>query len=82
MARSYAGILGLLAMMVVSVRSLIRGFTADEALISTMLALAVFTTVGLVIGKLADNVVLESVWTKVRSELGAMDKESPDAQKQ
>lgn len=80
MARNYAGILGFLAMVVVAVRSLCRGFSADEALLSATVALALFTIVGLIVGKLADNVVLESVWTKVRTELGA--KETPEAQKQ
>ncbi len=80
MARSYAGILGLIAMIVVAVRSLCRGISPDEALLSVTLALGAFTMIGLVVGKIADTVVVDSVWTKVRAELGALDKDLPEAQ--
>ena len=82
MARNYAGILGLLAMLVVSFRSLIHGSSGEQALFSATIALVLFTIAGLVIGSLAEGIVLDSVWTKVRAELGALDKDSPDAQKQ
>ncbi len=86
MARAYAGVLGLLAMIVVAIRSLLHGFSAEEALLHCTVALLLFAVAGLIVGRLAEWIVWESVWDRVQLELGGtaessrVDEESPDGQ--
>ncbi len=69
MARQYAGILGLLALMVSLMRGIIAGGACEATLWTAWLSLLAFTILGAVIGWLAERIVRESVSSRILSEL-------------
>ena len=69
MGRSYAGILGPVAMTVVILRGVVRGAAADATLWSAVLALAGLALVGWVVGLIAESTIEESVRNKMEVEL-------------
>ena len=69
MARQYAGILGLLALMVSLMRGIIAGGASEATLWTAWLSLLAFTVLGAVIGWLAERIVRESVSSRILSEL-------------
>ena len=69
MARQYAGILGLLALMVSLMRGIIAGGASEATLWTAWLGLLAFTVLGAVIGWLAERIVRESVSSRILSEL-------------
>ncbi len=71
LARKYAGVLGTLAMAVVLVRATKEGWSPDSALWTAVGFLVVFSAVGLVVGWLADVMVVESVRTRIEQQLGS-----------
>ena len=71
MGRSYAGILGPLAMATVLLRGVKDGSAADETLWLAIVALMGFGLVGALSGWLAQLTVDESVRTKMEEELAA-----------
>ena len=73
LGRTYAGILGPLALAVVSVRGMIHGSDPTTTLWAAWLALLVFAVVGFVIGKLAEGVVFDSVRMKAELELARLE---------
>ena len=68
MARQYAGILGLLALMVSLMRGIIAGGASEATLWTAWLSLLAFTILGAVIGWLAERIVRESVSSRILSE--------------
>ena len=69
MARQYAGILGLLALMVSLLRGILAGGASEGTLWTAWLGLLAFTVLGGVIGWLAERIVRESVSGRILSEL-------------
>ena len=69
MARQYAGILGLLALMVSLMRGIIAGGASEATLWTAWLSLLAFTVLGAVIGWLAERIVRESVSSRILSDL-------------
>lgn len=69
MARQYAGILGLLALMVSLMRGIFAGGASEATLWTAWLSLLAFTVLGAVIGWLAERIVRESVSSQILSEL-------------
>ncbi|MGO9112232.1 MAG: hypothetical protein ACLP9L_23640 [Thermoguttaceae bacterium] len=69
MARKYAGILGLLALMVSLMRGIFAGDASEATLWTAWLSLLTFTILGAVIGWLAERIVRESVSSQILSDL-------------
>lgn len=69
MGRSYAGILGSLAMTVVILRGLINSSGPANTLTIATLALAIFAVVGAVLGHIAQSTIDDSVRQKIEQEL-------------
>jgi len=68
-ARQYAGILGLLALVVSLLRGLMAGGSSEATLWTAWLALVAFTAIGAVIGWLAERIVRDSLSSQILSEL-------------
>jgi hypothetical protein len=69
MGRTYAGILGPLAMAVVICRGLVESGGVESTLSLATVYLIVFSVVGAVIGQLAQSTVDESVRAKLELQL-------------
>ena len=82
MARQYAGILGLLALMVSLMRGIVAGGASEAALWTAWLSLLAFTVLGGVIGWLAERIVRESVSSRILSELQEQKPAQPSASPQ
>jgi len=76
-ARQYAGILGLLALMVSLVRGLIAGGASEATLLTAWLSLLAFTVIGAMLGWLAERIVRDSVSSRIESELQEHKPKSP-----
>lgn len=76
-ARIYAGILGLLALVTTVARAVIHGGSLPEALWTGCGWLMVFALIGAVVGKLAQHAIDESVAVRLATELAASN--PPDA---
>ncbi len=79
MARQYAGILGLLALMVSLMRGIVAGGASQATLWTAWLGLLAFTVLGAVIGWLAERIVRESVSSQILSELQEKKSAQPSA---
>ena len=71
MARSYGGILGLLAFTTVIARGCVHGGGADATLLAAWLGLLIAYPLGCVVGMLADGIVLESIRVQLAAEIAA-----------
>lgn len=71
MARSYGGILGLLAFAVVIARGFVHGGGTEPTLFAAWLGLLAAYPLGCVVGWLADWIVLESIRSKLAAEIAA-----------
>lgn len=71
MARSYGGVLGLLAFAIVLTRGCVHGGGAESTLLAASLGLLMAYPVGCLIGTLADWIVLESIRGKLAAEFAA-----------
>ena len=69
MGPSYAGILGPIAFVAMLARGLIEGSSANSVLISASVCLVTFAAIGYVTGRLADQIVLESVKQRFDKEM-------------
>ncbi len=69
MARQYAAILGLLALVVSLLRGLLAGGVSEATLWTAWLSLLAFTAIGAAIGWLAERIVRDAVSGKILSEL-------------
>ena len=79
MARQYAAILGLLALVVSLLRGLIAGGGGEATLWTAWLGLLAFSVIGAVIGWLAERIVRDSVSSQILSELQEQKSKSPVA---
>ena len=68
MARQYAAILGLLALVVSLLRGLMAGGANEATLWTAWLGLLVFTALGAAIGWLAERIVRDSVSSQLLTE--------------
>ena len=75
MGPTYAGILGLLAFVVILVRGAIHASSAESVLIAGVGFLIAFAAAGYVIGRVAEQVVLESVTRQFQDEMQNRNKE-------
>jgi hypothetical protein len=78
-ARQYAAILGLLALVVSLMRGLAAGSTGEATLWMAWLALLAFTAIGAAIGWLAERIIRDSVSSQILSELQDQKTKSPTA---
>ncbi len=69
MARQYAGILGLLALVVSLLRGILAGGGSAATLWTAWLGFLAFTVVGAVIGWLAERIVRDAVSGRILAEL-------------
>lgn len=77
MARIYAGILGLLALVTTVARAGIHGGSLPEALWNGCGWLVVFALIGALVGKLAQQTIDESVAARLATELAASSPPDP-----
>lgn len=68
MARSYAGILGLIAFVTITFRSVMKGADTEGTLVLAGMALVVFTILGWIAGRIAEATVNESVRIEIQAE--------------
>lgn len=73
MARTYAGILALLGLIVVLLRAIKDGAGIDGTLLQAIAIMALLAMVGLVVGVIAQMTVDESTRTRVQAELDAFE---------
>lgn len=69
MARTYAGILGLVALLTSLARGLIHAHQTDAILVGAWQSLLMFAAVGYLAGWIAGRIVEESVNTAIKDEL-------------
>ncbi|MCA9099799.1 MAG: hypothetical protein KDA63_01530 [Planctomycetales bacterium] len=69
MGRSYAGVLGPLAMVSVLVRGWLQSASTESTLLAGTGALFAFAAVGWVIGRVAQSIVDDSVRARIAAEL-------------
>jgi len=79
-ARQYAGILGLLALMVSLMRGILAGGVSEATLWTAWLGFLAFTAIGAVIGWLAERIIRDSVSSQILSELQEKKSAQPSAQ--
>ena len=72
MARTYAAIMALVAMLVVLLRALKNHAGFEETILTSLAWMSVMGAVGLVLGMLAQNTVDQSVLKLVQAELDAL----------
>jgi hypothetical protein len=72
--RIYGGILGLLAFLTILVRGWIHQSDSQGTLWTAWLGLMLFAAVGLIVGRVAGQIVQESVIGRVNAELAAQEK--------
>ena len=77
MARSYGGVLGLLAFAMVIARGCVHGGGAESTLFSAWLGLLAAYPLGCVVGMLADWIVLESIRSKLAAEIATREAKEP-----
>jgi hypothetical protein len=77
MGSSYAGILGPIAFVSMLARGIVGGSSTDSVLLSSTVCLIAFAAIGYVIGRLADQTVLESVKQRFDREIKAREKAAP-----
>jgi hypothetical protein len=71
MARSYAGILGTLAMTTVICRGWLASGGVERTLTTATICLAVFALLGALLGQIAETALVQSVRAKLEQELNA-----------
>ncbi len=69
MGRTYAGILGALAMSVTLVRGVAAGGGTEETLVHALAGMIVFSLLGLVIGVVGDWMIADAVYAEVQREV-------------
>jgi hypothetical protein len=69
MGATYAGILGSLAFVVFLIRGAIHGSSAESVLLPGIVCLIAFAAVGYVAGRIAEQIVIESVTVRFNDEL-------------
>ncbi len=72
MARTYAGILALVGLIVVLLRAMKDGAGVDGTILQAIAVMALLAVVGLVVGAIAQMTVEESMRTRLQAELDAL----------
>ncbi len=72
MARTYAGILALVGMLVVLFRALKNGAGFDGTILQALAAMGLLAMVGLIVGAIAEATIDESVRRRMQTEIGAL----------
>lgn len=72
MARTYAGILAHVGMLVVLFRALKDGAGFDDTILTALISMGVLAAVGMIIGAIAEATIEESVRTRLQAELDAL----------
>jgi hypothetical protein len=73
MARAYSGVLAAVALSLAITRGLVLGMSANEVLIQCLWFFFVFALVGYFIGTVAEKIVRESVESRFREEIAAVE---------
>lgn len=76
MGRIYAGVLGPLAFLTVTVRGLVHGSVGGDIMLMASLCLFGFALVGYVSGELAGWIIEDSVRTQITAEVAAAEQEA------
>jgi hypothetical protein len=71
-ARTYAGILANVGMLVVLFRALKNGAGVDGTILQAVVAMILMAAVGLILGTIADSTVAESVRVSMQTEIDAL----------
>jgi hypothetical protein len=71
-ARTYAGILANVGMLIVLFRALKNGAGVDGTILQAVVAMIFMAAVGIVIGTIADSTVAESVRASMQTEIDAL----------
>lgn len=71
MGRTYAGILGGCALVVVLARGLVQGAALDATLVQAALLMFLFAVLGSCVGKLAERAVLDSLCDSIARQCSA-----------
>lgn len=81
MARAYSGVLAAVALSLAITRGLVLGMMPNEILTQSLLFFFVFGFIGFCIGSIAEKVVSESVETRFRDEISALQAHAAASQK-
>jgi len=73
MGRSYAGVLGYLAVAITLVRGALTGSGVEGTLLTAMTAMAIFAALGFVLGTIAQSTVDHSVRDQLEDQLANVD---------
>lgn len=73
MARTYAGILGSLALVVTLLRGVMAGGGVEETLLRSVVSLVAFMLIGAAAGGLADWLIEDAVYEQVQREVAAQE---------
>ena len=73
MARLYAGILGLLALLTCLARGVMHGSDTASAVLGAWLGLMLFSAIGYVVGWMGEKTVAEAVSDRIQRELARED---------
>jgi hypothetical protein len=71
-ARTYAGILANVAMLVVLLRALKDGAGFDGTILQAVVSMALLAAVGLIVGMIAEATIDESVRASMQTEIDAL----------
>jgi hypothetical protein len=71
-ARTYAGILANVGMLIVLFRALKNGAGVDGTILQAVVAMILMAAVGIIIGTIADSTVAESVRASMQTEIDAL----------
>lgn len=72
MARTYAGILAHVGMLVVLFRSLKDGAGFDGTILQAVASMALLAAVGMIVGSIAEATINESVRMRMQTEIDAL----------
>ncbi len=79
MGPTYAGTLGPIAFVTMLARGIINGSSADHVLLAAVVCLVAFAGIGYITGRVADQIVLESVKRRFDVELNQQQTEQKPA---
>ena len=69
MARTYAAVMALLAMVVMLLRGVKDGAGFDDTIVAALAWMALFGAIGMIVGAIAESTIVESVRTRIETEL-------------
>ncbi len=78
MARTYAGLLGLIAFVTIMIRCAIHGANIDNTIWSAFIAMVVWAALGWVFAWIAERIVVESVQRSFKMQMAKFDNADVD----